>query len=263
MIVSKAVLIVGHGSRLVFNKMTMEAHADALRAAGVENVYIGFNETSFPSIEDAMSDMVADGMDEVVALPFFIASGLHMTRDIPPKLGLKDGLKEDTVEIKGKKILVHFEDPFGEDPNLTDILCEKIDEVPVEGNKRGIIVMGHGSRLQYNSQIIELNAARLRQRGYGDVRVGYNEFNDPKIDEVVESMVKDGVDQIIALPLFIASGAHLSKDIPYRLGIPENTDRAERTIGGKVVKIVYTTPVGSDMRLNKVLCAKIQKYYGE
>ena len=104
---TKAVLIVGHGSRLMFNKMTMEFQADLHRKKGFDHVYIGYNETSIPSIEDAMVTMAEDGVDEVVALPFFIASGLHMTRDIPPKLGLKDGEKEGIAVINGKKMKMH------------------------------------------------------------------------------------------------------------------------------------------------------------
>jgi sirohydrochlorin ferrochelatase len=260
---NKAILIVGHGSRLAFNKMTIEYQAEILRGMGYDNVYIGFNETSFPTVEDTMVEMAADGVDEVVALPFFVASGLHMVRDIPPKLGLKEGQSEGEVDIDGKRMVMHFETPFGEDGNLTDILDEKIREIPENGKKRGIIVMGHGSRLPYNSQIMEYHAQRLRNLGYSDVRIGYNEFNDPKIDDVLAEMVEDGVEEVVALPLFIASGAHLSHDIPFRLGIPEKTDSATATFNGKDIDVKYATPIGGDPRLCKVLDAKIRKYYGE
>jgi sirohydrochlorin ferrochelatase len=259
---SKAVLIIGHGSTLMFNKMTMEAQAEVLKEMGRENIYIGFNETSMPSIEDAMMEMAYDGVDEVVALPFFIASGLHMTRDIPPKLGLSNGESEMVTDVDGKKILVHFETPFGEDPNLTDILCEKIEEISSGSGNLGVIVMGHGSRLGYNSDIMELNAARLRERGYQNVYVGYNEFNSPTISETIERMKEDGMDQIIALPLFIASGKHLSKDVPASLGIPERCDSAKVLYKGREISIRYATPVGGDPRLCRVLDKKIAKYYG-
>lgn len=258
---TKAVLIVGHGSRLMFNKMTMEYQADLLRRRGFENVYIGFNETSIPSIEDAMVTMADDGVDEVVAIPFFIASGLHMTRDIPPKLGLKDGQKEGIVEINGRKMKMHLDAPFGEDENLTDILCEKIDELAVGDCKRGIIVMGHGSRLNFNYDIMELNAKRLRERGYGDVRIGFNEFNDPKIEDTIKAMIDDGLDEIIALPLFISKGVHLCRDIPSKLGIQEKTEEEVIEAGGRTVKVKYATPVGGDPRLSGVLEKKILKYF--
>jgi len=260
---SKAVLIIGHGSRLMYNKSTMEKQADVLRDMGYDNIYIGFNETSLPTIRDSMQDMAMDGVDEVVALPFFIASGLHMTRDIPPKLGLEDGMTENTVNVDGHDIKVHFETPFGEDPNLTDILVEKTVELADPGKKVGVMIMGHGSRLEYNSQIMELNAARLRERGYKDVYIGYNEFNHPRVEETVEKMKADGMEEIVALPLFIASGAHLSRDIPEKLGIPIMCDDHTVDYHGREVRIKYAQPVGGDPRLCKVLDKKIRKYFGE
>ena len=97
----KATLIVGHGSRYEYNKKIMELQKERLEKMGFENVYIGFNETSHPFIGETMEQMAADGIEEVVAIPFFIASGLHMTRDIPPKLGLKDDCKEMVVCVDG------------------------------------------------------------------------------------------------------------------------------------------------------------------
>ena len=73
----KATLIVGHGSRYEYNKKIMELQKERLEKMGFENVYIGFNETSHPFIGETMEQMAADGIEEVVAIPFFIASGLH------------------------------------------------------------------------------------------------------------------------------------------------------------------------------------------
>ena len=46
----KATLIVGHGSRYEYNKKIMELQKERLEKMGLENVYIGFNETSQPFI---------------------------------------------------------------------------------------------------------------------------------------------------------------------------------------------------------------------
>ena len=126
-------MIVGHGSRYEYNKKIMELQKERLEKMGFENVYIGFNETSHPFIGETMEQMVADGIEEVVAIPFFIASGLHMTRDIPPKLGLKDDCKDMVVSVDGHEMMMHFGEPFGEDPLLAKILGEKIDCLHIVG----------------------------------------------------------------------------------------------------------------------------------
>lgn len=254
------VMIIGHGSRLMYNKAVMDLQADRLREKGFENVYIGFNESSIPSIEESLVEMSHDGIDEVIALPFFIASGLHMTRDIPGKLKIEPNSAGGDIEVEGRKMQVIFETPFGMDENLTDMLAEKIESLKDKNMRNGILVMGHGSKLQYNSEIVELNAKRLRERGYDDVYIGYNEFNDPKIRDTVNKMKKDGIRCIIALPLFIASGAHLSEDIPFSLGIPKFTSDFVIDYEGEPVLIKYATPLGSDPRLTDVIEKKIRKH---
>lgn len=105
----KGVMIIGHGSRYNYNKWIVEEQKKRLEDRGFENVYIGFNETTYPLVDDALREMASDGMDEVVAVPFFIASGLHITRDIPNKLGIPSGSDGAEVEVNGRKIRIIYE----------------------------------------------------------------------------------------------------------------------------------------------------------
>ena len=259
--VKRGVLIAGHGSRFSFNKGVMEMQADLLRSKGFPDVYIGFNETSIPLIKDALEEMVEDGFDDIVVLPFFVASGLHVTRDIPMKhLGLERNSTGGEVEVNGRKVTIHLEQPFGEDENMTDILCERVEELKTPGKNTYILVMGHGSRLSFNSDIMTLNASRLRERGYQNVFVGYNEFNEPKIEDIILKMMDEGAEEIIALPLFISLGAHLTRDVPAKLGIQEFTDGGIVHRNGRDVEIKYAVPIGGDPRLCDVLVEKLRKY---
>ena len=254
-------MIAGHGSRFAFNKGVMDMQANLLREKGYDDIYIGFNETSFPLIGDALHDMVSDGYDDIIVLPFFVASGLHVTRDIPCKhLGLERNSKGGVVEVDGKKVTIHLDEPFGEDPNLTDILAERIDELRTPGKNTYIIVMGHGSRLDFNSTVMNFHADRLRNRGYDNVFVGYNEFNDPKIENVMVDMMDQGAEEIIALPLFISLGAHLALDVPAKLGIENFSDGGIVHRNGRDIEVKYARPIGADPRLCDLLVKKIQKY---
>ena len=116
----------------------MELQRQRLQEMGFKDVYIGYNEMSRPSIEESLSKMIADGIDEVIAMPFFVASGLHMERDIPPKLFLKNGEHDKNIEVDGKKLVMHFGEPFGNDPLLTEILKER-------GIEALIVIGGDGS----------------------------------------------------------------------------------------------------------------------
>lgn len=255
------IMIAGHGSTMAYNKGVLEMQADLLRTKGFDDVYVGFNEFSIPSIRETAEEMVEDGFNEIIVLPFFVASGLHVTRDIPMKhFGLPRNCTDGTVEIEGKQVHVIIDQPFGEDPNLTDILAERIEELRTSGKDTRVIVMGHGSRLDFNSSVVELNARRLEERGYGKVYVGYNEFNEPKIEDVIPVMIDDGAEEIIALPLFISLGKHLTMDVPGKLGIEDFSDGGIVRRNGREVELKYAVPVGADPRLCDVLVEKLRKY---
>ena len=257
----KGIMLAGHGSTMAYNKGILEMQAELLRKKGYDNVYVGFNETSFPSIRESLEEMVNDGYDDILILPFFVASGMHVVRDIPMKhMGLPWESTGGEVEIDGKRVNVCIEAPFGEDPNLTDILQERIEELRTPGKNTYVIVMGHGSRLHYNSEIMELNAQRLRDRGYEHVFVGYNEFNDPKIEDVALQMMDEGADEIIALPLFISLGKHLTMDVPAKLGIEDFSDGGVVHRNGRDIVVKYAVPIGSDTRLADVLAKKIEAH---
>jgi sirohydrochlorin ferrochelatase len=257
--VKKAILIVGHGSRYGYNKAIMELQKSRLEEMGFENVYIGFNETSSPKIADSMQAMAADGVDEVVAIPFFIASGLHMTRDIPPKLGLKDGKKEDCVEVCGRRMKVSFEEPFGRDPLLATLLKERIDEEMKTGNAV-VIVVGHGSRLPYNKEIITLNADRLKDMGYDAVFPAFNEFDEPDLKGVFDGCLAAEYDEILVLPLFISLGDHLKNDIPPKIRLKDGEPEGFCEYGGRKVRVAYLPPVGEDPRLTELFAAKARRH---
>jgi sirohydrochlorin cobaltochelatase len=126
MMKKEGVLIIGHGSKLNFNKDVMELHAQRLREKGFRHVYIGFNEISSPLIEEALERMSSDGIDVVYALPLFIASGVHLTEDIPAKLGIQKNGSKGSVNVGGRSMTVKYATAIGDDPRITEILAEKI-----------------------------------------------------------------------------------------------------------------------------------------
>lgn len=254
------ILIGGHGSTLSFNKGVLDLQADRLRAKGYDNVYVGFNEISFPSLAEAAAEMVKDGYDDIVILPFFVASGLHVTRDFPMKhFGLPREATEGQWECEGKNIRIRIEQPFGEEPLLAEILAERVEELRTPGKRTAVIVMGHGSRLPYNKNVVELNADRLRAKGNDSVYVGFNEFDEPKIEDVIPAMIDDGAEEVIALPLFISLGKHLTMDVPAKLGIEDFSDGGTVHRDGRDVEVKYAQPIGADPRLCDVLVEKLRR----
>lgn len=256
----KGIMIVGHGSRYRYNQRTMETQAERLRTMGFENVYIGYNETAHPFIVETLEQMAEDGMEEIVAVPFFIASGRHMTEQIVTKLRMENGETDKLIDVNGHKIMMHFETPFGKDPLLALILHEKFCETRDTAKRSGIMVIGHGSRLPYNKEIITLNAGRLKDMGHKDVYYAFNEFDEPTIEEVMDRMVADGVEEIVAIPLFISEGDHLKNDIPPKIHLTDGIREGMFKQDGREIAVKYCYPIGNDFRLTQVFAEKIRKH---
>ncbi|RJG51595.1 sirohydrochlorin chelatase [Motilimonas pumila] len=83
----KALLIAAHGSR---NALANEELVNMTRAmvdesmlSQYDEVKAAFLELAQPSIEIAIAELIANGCHELVVLPYFLNSGVHVKKDIP------------------------------------------------------------------------------------------------------------------------------------------------------------------------------------
>lgn len=254
----RGIIILGHGSSYEYNKRTIDEQAERLRSMGYDNVRVGYNQMCRPYVEDSMKAFADEGVDEVIALPFFIASGLHMTKDLPPKLGLDYDTTEGYTEKYGRKMKVIYETPFGKDPLLTQILADKYKEAITPGKKSAAIIIGHGSKLGFNKEVIETNVDRLNDMGI-TAYAAFNELDVPTIEETLDRMVADGAEEIVAIPLFISAGDHLKNDLPGKLHVKDGVPDGVFEQDGRSIAMHYLTPIGADPRLVNVLAAKIDR----
>ena len=88
--------------------------------------------------------------------------------------------------------------------------------------KLGILAIGHGSKLPYNKEVVTKIADYIAQK-HSDVvvRAGFMENSEPTLEEAIEGFSGTGVTKIAAVPVFLASGVHITKDIPKILSLDE------------------------------------------
>jgi len=80
-----------------------------------------------------------------------------------------------------------------------------------------LIIIAHGSRKESsNSEIILLGekVKPLVDTQYDVVKTAFLEFADPSLEESIKTCVKEGANEIIILPYFLAPGKHVTLDIP-------------------------------------------------
>jgi len=101
----------------------------------------------------------------------------------------------------------------------------------------GIVLLAHGSRDPEWSTPFERLAQRVRDRRQAvGVAVAYLEIAPPTLGEAVASLVAAGAAEIVVVPLFLAPGGHVRRDLPQmidavRARYPGVTVRVLPTIG--------------------------------
>jgi len=94
------ILLISHGSRLPIASETINKLAEMYREETDFKVGVGYMEIKTPNIPEAMDELVkGTKIDTVIAVPVFLAHGIHTTRDIPKILGLSlDSEDEKSLE---------------------------------------------------------------------------------------------------------------------------------------------------------------------
>jgi sirohydrochlorin cobaltochelatase len=123
----------------------------------------------------------------------------------------------------------------------------------------GILVLGHGSSLPYNRELVESLAKMISKNHPGPVRTAYLNMNHPNIQEGLESFAGTKVNMVVALPLFLAHGVHTRQDIPRELGVDEQKRRGRVLIGGDEVEVVCAEPLGVDECIAALACKRAEE----
>jgi len=84
--------------------------------------------------------------------------------------------------------------------------------------KTALILFAHGARDPEWANPMRQVQAELRRRCPGAaVELAFLEFMTPGLPDCAASLVTDGADKVVILPMFIARGGHLKKDVPEML----------------------------------------------
>ena len=129
----------------------------------------------------------------------------------------------------------------------------------VHMNGVGILVLGHGSSMPYNRELVESLAKMISKNHPGPVRTAYLNMNEPRIPEGLRSFEGTKVNRIVALPLFLAHGVHTRQDIPRELGVDENSRRGVVNLGDEKIEVICAEPLGIDECIATLACKRAEE----
>ncbi|MFO7848711.1 MAG: CbiX/SirB N-terminal domain-containing protein [Spirochaetia bacterium] len=84
-----------------------------------------------------------------------------------------------------------------------------------------VILLAHGSKAEswkspFESLLQRLHE-KMREERRGEMSLAYMEFARPSLEESFDEARADSMEKLVVLPLFIAVGTHVGRDIPRRI----------------------------------------------
>lgn len=116
---ARVLLLVDHGSRRPEANALLEQVAEALRRRTDDPVRTAHLEIAQPDLVAAIDACAAEGVGEVVVVPWFLAPGRHTARDIPEQV-------RDAV-ARHPGLRARIADPLGPDDRLIDVLLARAE----------------------------------------------------------------------------------------------------------------------------------------
>lgn len=121
-------------------------------------------------------------------------------------------------------------------------------------SRYGMLLVGHGSKLPYNKELILETGRMIQERSDAfSVRCGFMSMNEPSVTEQLEAFRHEPIDALVVVPLFLARGVHIEKDIPALLGLAEGQKTGTFGNNGSSIPLVYADPIGVDPLLAELM----------
>jgi sirohydrochlorin cobaltochelatase len=236
MSVSRALLLVGHGSHLNPNSSApVYDHAERLRLSGeFDEVRVAFWKEE-PSLARALDGVASE---TVTVVPLFISDGYFTQEVIPREMRLTGR----STELDDRT--VHYARPIGVHPALAKVILQRAKEAGA-GETDAIAVLGHGTPQNPASErnvFAQAEHVRALEPGREVTTVFIDQ--EPNMRDVF-AMVRS--ESVVMVPLFIADGWHVGETIPEDMSL----DGAETRRDGR--RLRYAAAVGTHPSVTGVI----------
>lgn len=120
---------MGHGSSLPHNKEVITKVANMIAEKNPDTVVrIGFMNMNNPTMDEGLEAFENTGVSSIIAVPLFLAHGVHTTEDIPEILGISRENRKRNVKVDGNDVTLIYAEPLGPDPVIADLAYRRAIE---------------------------------------------------------------------------------------------------------------------------------------
>jgi cobalt transport protein ATP-binding subunit len=253
-------LVVGHGSRDADGADEFWALASTIRAAaGDLPTGFGFIEMASPTVDEAIDDLVAGGITEIVSVPLVLLAAGHLKNDGPAAL----------ARARTRHPAVHFTlaRDLGIVPHVLDVVADRIRDAAgaADPEKLGVALIGRGSSdPDACADLWKVSRLLADGRGLGIVEPGFISVATPSVPETLERLRLLGSGTAVVAPFFLFPGVLLNRI--YTEAAAWAQDHLEVEVHGashlgpdpRLARLVlerYREAWAGDARMNCDLCA--------
>ncbi len=206
----KGILLCGHGSRLMEGVKAFQRFAKGYQEQleGYETE-AAFLELSEPNFDEGVKKLVDKGVAEIIALPLFLFTGIHIQKDIPCML--YQAAKKHNVSIKMGRYMGVCEEMVIISENL---IREAVPSEVLEDSKNiALLVAGVGSsKIQANADLSALVRLIQERFHFPFATLGFlSRMTFPSLKETVQNVAALPYKNIIVLPYFFFTGVYMSR----------------------------------------------------
>jgi sirohydrochlorin ferrochelatase len=80
----QGIVFFAHGSSVESaNQAVRKIAAEAARQSAILRYEVAFLELGAPTLEQAAETLIAEGIDRITVVPYFLTLGIHLQRDLP------------------------------------------------------------------------------------------------------------------------------------------------------------------------------------
>jgi sirohydrochlorin ferrochelatase len=196
-------------------------HGDRLISGGcLEGQELSLSQ----QLEQFAIEVMEKGISEIVILPLFLLSGVHVSEDIPSEVAIAQNNLPDKFTLRTTAYL-------GTNLQIPSLLLQHFEKYSTlhkmaapqsagQPSIEGRILMAHGSRREGANQVVENLASHSQAiAAYWGV--------EPKIETQIEMLLAQGINTINVLPYFLTEGG-LTEAIANKLKPFENRAKIQQ-----------------------------------